>query len=120
MLFDYAPLRDDLMKARCVEKSYGIRVESPRDGAGHGDCLSAFSLALILAHEYAGARRGWSITGPADPGFGAGGQLARAYARLEADRARYDREQERLAATKDDRLPQGDVSVTSHRVFDRF
>jgi hypothetical protein len=50
------PLRRDLLKLRVEEKSYGIRLTSPRDGEGHGDTFSAFSLALLLAHEFAGKR----------------------------------------------------------------
>jgi hypothetical protein len=38
------------------EKSYGIRLSSPRDGEGHGDTFSAFSLALLVAHELAGKK----------------------------------------------------------------
>lgn len=49
--YDYAPLRHDLLKLRAVEKSYGIRLESPRDDQGHGDVFSAFALALMVAHE---------------------------------------------------------------------
>ena len=56
-LYDCEPLRRDLLKLRVVEKSYGYRLESPRDQAGHGDCFSAFALALLIAHELAGKRR---------------------------------------------------------------
>jgi phage terminase large subunit-like protein len=42
----------DLRRARIVEKSYGFRIESPRDSAtGHGDALSALSIALAVAKE---------------------------------------------------------------------
>lgn len=42
----------DLRRARITEKSYGYRVESPRDAAtGHGDSLSALSIALAVAKE---------------------------------------------------------------------
>jgi phage terminase large subunit-like protein len=51
------PLRRDLLRLRVEEKSYGIRLTSPRDASGHGDTFSAFSLALLLAHEHAGKRR---------------------------------------------------------------
>jgi len=47
-------LRRDLMKLRVEERSYGVRLTSPRDGQGHGDTFSAFSIALLLAHEFAG------------------------------------------------------------------
>lgn len=49
--FNYPPLLQDLRKLRAVEKSYGIRLESPRDSEGHGDTFSAFALALTVAHE---------------------------------------------------------------------
>ena len=55
-LFPYEPLRQDLLKLRAEEKSYGIRLTSPRDGQGHGDSFSAFALALLMAHEIAGKR----------------------------------------------------------------
>ncbi len=42
----------DLRRARIVEKSYGFRIESPRDAeTGHGDALSALSIALAVAKE---------------------------------------------------------------------
>lgn len=47
-------LKRDLKRLRVEEKSYGCRLVSPRDGSGHGDTTSAFSLALLLAHELAG------------------------------------------------------------------
>ena len=46
----------DLLKLRVEEKSYGCRLVSPRDGDGHGDTFSAFSLALLVAHEIAGKK----------------------------------------------------------------
>ena len=56
-LYDCEPLRRDLLKLRCEEKCYGIRLTSPRDGDGHGDTFSAFSLALLVGHELAGKKR---------------------------------------------------------------
>lgn len=56
-LFDCEPLRCDLLKLRVEEKSYGIRLTSPRDGDGHGDTFSAFSLALLAGHELSGKKR---------------------------------------------------------------
>jgi hypothetical protein len=53
-LYDCEPLKRDLHKLRVEEKTYGMRLVSPRDGEGHGDTFSAFALALILAHEVAG------------------------------------------------------------------
>jgi hypothetical protein len=56
-LYDCEPLRHDLLKLRVEEKSYGLRLVSPRDGTGHGDTFSAFALALLVAHELAGKKR---------------------------------------------------------------
>jgi len=56
MFYPCEPLRRDLLKLRVEEKSYGVRLTSPRDGEGHGDTFSAFALALLLAHEFAGKR----------------------------------------------------------------
>lgn len=55
-LYDCEPLKRDLHKLRVVEKSYGVRLESPHDGTGHGDTFSAFALALLMANEVAGKR----------------------------------------------------------------
>jgi Phage Terminase len=55
-LFPCEPLRRDLLKLRVLEKSYGIRLESPRDGEGHGDSFSAFALALLVGHDLAGKK----------------------------------------------------------------
>ena len=52
--YDCQPLRADLHKLRCEEKSYGVRLTSPDDETGHGDTFSAFALALLIAHELAG------------------------------------------------------------------
>lgn len=54
--YDCPLLQRDLRKVRCEEKSYGMRLTSPRDGDGHGDLFSAFSLALLIAHEIAGKK----------------------------------------------------------------
>ena len=54
--FPCEPLRRDLLKLRVEEKSYGVRLTSPRDGDGHGDTFSAFGLALLVAHELAGKK----------------------------------------------------------------
>lgn len=50
-LYDCEPLRRDLLKLRVEEKSYGIRLVSPRDEHGHGDLFSAFALALLVGHD---------------------------------------------------------------------
>jgi phage terminase large subunit-like protein len=49
--FDCLPLKRDFIKLRAEEKSYGIRLVSPRDENGHGDSYSAFANALLIAHE---------------------------------------------------------------------
>jgi len=59
------PLRRDLLKLRVEEKSYGIRLTSPRDGDGHGDTFSAFANALLIGHELAGKKP--SYAGIVDP-----------------------------------------------------
>lgn len=56
-LYDCEPLRRDLHKLRVEERQYGVRLTSPRDGDGHGDTFSAFSLALLPAHQLAGRKR---------------------------------------------------------------
>jgi hypothetical protein len=53
-LFPCENLRNDLLKLRTEEKSYGFRLTSPRDGDGHGDSFSAFALALLITHDQAG------------------------------------------------------------------
>lgn len=55
-LFECEPLQRDLKRLRVEERSQGTswRLTSPRDGDGHGDSFSAFSLALLIAHELSG------------------------------------------------------------------
>lgn len=55
-LFPCEALQRDLLKLRVEEKPYGCRLTSPRDGEGHGDLFSAFSLALLIGHQQAGKR----------------------------------------------------------------
>jgi phage terminase large subunit-like protein len=69
-LYDDADLKRDLSRMRVVEKSYGFRIESPRDGLGHGDLGTAFMLALLAASELASKRivKAGVVTDPdADP-----------------------------------------------------
>jgi hypothetical protein len=56
LLYPCEQLRRDLMKLRVEEKSYGLRLVSPRDGEGHGDTFSSFALALLVAHDLAGKK----------------------------------------------------------------
>jgi hypothetical protein len=56
--FPCEALRRDLLKLRVEERPNNrFRIVSPRDGEGHGDSYSAFSLALFVAHEQAGKRK---------------------------------------------------------------
>jgi len=55
-LYPCEPLKRDLLKLRVEEKSYGMRLTSPRDGDGHGDTFSAFALALLIGHELSTTR----------------------------------------------------------------
>ena len=52
-LYDDPDLKHDLYRLRIVEKSYGFRLESPRDASGHGDLGMAFALALLAASDLA-------------------------------------------------------------------
>ena len=56
-LYEEPDLRRDLHRLRVVERSYGFRLESPRDSMGHGDMATAFSLALLAASGLAAKRR---------------------------------------------------------------
>ncbi|RMF21842.1 MAG: hypothetical protein D6760_08625 [Deltaproteobacteria bacterium] len=47
----------DLRRLRVVERHYGWRLASPRDGDGHGDLATAFALALLAADEARPKRR---------------------------------------------------------------
>ena len=42
-------LLSDLRALRVVEKSYGVRLGSPRGPSGHGDAATALSIALHIA-----------------------------------------------------------------------
>ena len=44
-------LLSDLRALRVVEKSYGVRLESPRGPSGHGDAATALSIALHIARK---------------------------------------------------------------------
>lgn len=103
LLYDYEPLRRDLLKLRCEEKSYGIRLSSPRDGDGHGDSFSAFSLALLIAHELAG-KRTFVVRSLLDPlGDVCETDFQRAIREHEARAASIAAEQEHYSQQDDDR-----------------
>lgn len=98
--FECEPLRRDLLKLRVEEKSYGIRLTSPRDGEGHGDSFSAFALALLQAHELAG--KAPIVASVFDPmkNFGATPYQS-ALAHFEYRQRQYAREQEQLSNSDD-------------------
>lgn len=48
-LFPDANLLNDLRNLKIVEKSYGVRLESPRGPNGHGDSATALAICLHLA-----------------------------------------------------------------------
>ncbi len=50
-LYDDPALASDLKNLRVVEKSYGVRLESPRGVNGHGDAATALSIALLMARK---------------------------------------------------------------------
>lgn len=88
-LYPCETLHRDLTKLRVEEKSYGLRLVSPRDGDGHGDTFSAFSLALLVAHDFAGRRvisAGGFVSDRLTP-------MERALRRFDARAAQFEREQ---------------------------
>ena len=93
LLYPCEPLRRDLAKVRVEEKSYGIKLSSPRDGEGHGDSFSAFALALLMAHELAGTKpiQAGAVNSPSSP-------YERAINSFQSKQERYEREQQRLIA----------------------
>lgn len=52
-LFHDDDLLQDLRALKAVEKSYGMRLESPRGTRGHGDTATALSIALLAARRAA-------------------------------------------------------------------
>jgi len=84
------PLRLDLLKLRVEEKSYGFRLTSPRDSEGHGDTFSAFALALLAAHDFAGKTP--TIAGTAESRSGPKTEIERLYEHEQelADTSDYD------------------------------
>ncbi|HUY91388.1 MAG TPA: terminase large subunit [Pirellulales bacterium] len=51
-LFDHPQLLADLRSLRVEERSYGVRLTSPRGPSGHGDCATAMSLAIHTARGF--------------------------------------------------------------------
>ncbi len=50
-LYNHPRLIADLKALRVVEKSYGVRLDSPRGLNGHGDCATSLAIALNLAKQ---------------------------------------------------------------------
>lgn len=84
-------LFNDLIKLRCTEKSYGVRLTSPRDGTGHGDTFSAFANALLIGHEVSGQR-------PVIAGAGFDGRDEDGLSEYQRHMRRVQEEIERIAA----------------------
>jgi len=51
-LYPHAQLLADLRSLRIEERSYGIRLSSPRGPAGHGDCATALALGVYGCREH--------------------------------------------------------------------
>lgn len=98
--YDYEPLRRDLGRARCEERSFGVRLTSPRDRDGHGDSFSAFALAMLMAHEVAGKKR--TVVG-AMGGGSCDSPFSSAIRRLEFASDQFDREM--TSEPEDDQEP---------------
>jgi phage terminase large subunit-like protein len=56
-MHDEPDLLADLRALRIVEKSYGIRLDSPRGNRGHGDTATALAIALHSIKRYSALRR---------------------------------------------------------------
>lgn len=54
---DEPDLLADLRALRIVEKSYGIRLDSPRGNRGHGDTATALAIALHSIKRFSAVRR---------------------------------------------------------------
>jgi hypothetical protein len=61
---EHEQLLTDLRGLRVVEKSYGVRLDSPRGGDGHGDAATAMALALLVASRATGVGRQQRVDGP--------------------------------------------------------
>ncbi|MBI2480290.1 MAG: hypothetical protein HYV60_17150, partial [Planctomycetia bacterium] len=61
---DDPELLADLRALRIVEKSYGIRLDSPRGSRGHGDIATALAIALHSIKRFSAVRRAARIDRP--------------------------------------------------------
>lgn len=52
-LFSHGPFMQDVRQATIVERNYRLKIVSPRTSAGHGDLMSAFSIAAPEALQLA-------------------------------------------------------------------
>jgi hypothetical protein len=50
-MWRHPELLADLQKLRIVEKSYGMRLESPRRPSGHGDLACATTMSLFVSAD---------------------------------------------------------------------
>jgi phage terminase large subunit-like protein len=50
-LYREPQLMQDLARLRVVEKSYGMRLESPRGPTGHGDAATGLAIALLVGKD---------------------------------------------------------------------
>jgi phage terminase large subunit-like protein len=71
--YRFEPLERDLRRLQVEEKSYGMRLVAPRDGNGHGDIMTALSIALAVGKS---ASTGADCAGfvPPMPGTDAGAE----------------------------------------------
>jgi hypothetical protein len=53
-LYNHPQLLADLRALRVEEKSYGVRLTSPRGPNGHGDAATALAIALLIAKRFGG------------------------------------------------------------------
>jgi hypothetical protein len=97
-LYPQEQLRRDLLKLRVEEKSYGIRLVSPRDATGHGDTFSAFALALLIAHDFAGRR---PIIAGGDGSQDGLSPMERALRRVDQQIAEFNAERELMSQPDD-------------------
>ncbi len=65
-LFPHDQLLGDLSDLRIEEKSYGVRLVSPRGTNGHGDSATALSIAMLLAKKFQATwtMRARGVSGP--------------------------------------------------------
>jgi hypothetical protein len=58
-LYPHPQLLEDLKRLRIEEKSYGMRLSSPRGPSGHGDLATGLAVALLVAKDMKPAARMW-------------------------------------------------------------